>query len=204
MAKIKTGFSTFSDAGLSIEAGKIIASMTGNTNFTNPLPPLAAVKDALDAFDTAMSNMGNGSKDVTMVKNKTRVTVEALLTELGLYVQLQSKGDEIILQSSGYELASRRTSVGVLPKPINFVAAPSDARGSIKVSMKAIDGAKSYIYEYTKAPSTATSDWDSITIPRASAVISDLTSGQQYTFRAVGIGTNPTKIYSDEISSFVL
>lgn len=39
---------------------------------------------------------------------------------------------------------------------------------------------------------------------RASAVISDLTSGQQYTFRAVVIGANPARIYSDEISSFVL
>lgn len=124
MARIKTGFSTFSDAGLLIEAYRIITSMTGNAYFPCPVPPLSEVKDAYKLFDTAMSAMGNGNKDATMVKNKTRAALERLLGELALYVQLRSKGDEIILQSTAFRLASKPAPINVLPKPSNFTAAP--------------------------------------------------------------------------------
>lgn len=113
MARIKTGFTTFTDAALLIEASRIIASMTGNPHFTAPVPPLSEVKDAYEAFDTAMSATGDGNKDATIVKNKTRAALERLLGQLALYVQLQSKSNEIILQSSGYELVTKRNPVAV-------------------------------------------------------------------------------------------
>lgn len=203
MAKIRTNLSPLSDADLLVEASKIITSMTGNAYFPNPVPPLSEVKDAYEAFDTAMSATGT-SKDATITKNKARAVLEQVLRELGLYVQLNSKGDEAILSSTGYKLASKPTPIGVLPKPVNFTATPADARGSIKLSMKAIDGAGAYVYEYTTAPSTPTSNWERVDTRRASTVISNLKSGQQYTFRAVAVGTDPTRIYSDEVSSFVL
>lgn len=131
MARIKTGFSTFSNAGLLIEAARIITSMTGNAHFTDPVPPLSEVKDAYEAFDTAMSAMGNGNKNAKMVKNKTRAKLDRLLGELALYVQLRSKGEELILQSSGYELVNMSTSADVLPKPSNFTAIPADAHAAL-------------------------------------------------------------------------
>ncbi len=138
MAKIKTGFSTYGDLSLLIEASRIITSITGNTYFPNPVPPLSEVKDAYDLFDTAMSAIGNGNKDATMVKNKTRAALERVLGELALYVQLQSKNDEIMLLSTGFRIASKPAPIGVLPKPINFTATPAEAQGSNKLSMKPI------------------------------------------------------------------
>ncbi len=111
MARIKTGFSNFTDAGLLIEASRIITSMTANPHFRSPVPPLSEVKDAHEAFDTVMSAMYNGNKDARMFKNKTRFALERLLGELALYVQLRSRGDEIVLQSSGYELVNNPTSM---------------------------------------------------------------------------------------------
>lgn len=122
MARIKTGFSNFTDAGLLIEASRIIASMTGNPHFAGPVPPLSEVKDAYEAFDTVMSAMYNGNKDARMFKNKTRAALERLLGELALYVQLRSKGDEIILQSSGYELVNKGNAMSLLPQQFNFIA----------------------------------------------------------------------------------
>ncbi len=113
MAKIKTNFSTFSDAELLVKGTSIITAMTGNTYFTAPLPPLADVKTALEAFDIASQNMVNGGKDTTMIKNKARATAETFLSNLGLYVQIESMGDELILQSTGYELITRRAAIGV-------------------------------------------------------------------------------------------
>ncbi len=122
MARIKTGFSNFTDAGLRIEVSRIIKSMTGNPYFAGPVPPLHEVKDACEAFDAVIFAIANGSKDAGMIKNKTRVKLERLLGELALYIQLRSKGDEIILQSSGYELVNKRTSISVLPKQYSFSA----------------------------------------------------------------------------------
>lgn len=203
MAKIRINVSVLNDAELLVEASQIIASMTGNIYFPNPVPPLSEVKDAYEAYDAAMAAMGTG-KDATATKNKARGVLEQVLKELGLYVQLNGKGDEAILKSTGFKLASKPAPVGILPKPINFVAIPAEAPGAVKLSMKAIDGASSYLYEYTMAPSTPASNWEPVITPRASTVVDALTSGQKYIFRAVGIGANPTRIYSDEISSYVL
>ena len=204
MAKIKLGFSGFVDADLLVKASNIINCMTGNTYFANPVPPLADIQTAIDAFDTALANMAPGNKENTLIKNNCRVVLEALLTDLGLFCQLHSKGNELMLATSGFELVSKPSPVGVLPKPENFSVKTGKARGSIKVSMKAINGAKSYTYEYTAAPITSDSIWQYLTEPRASIVIDNLVSGKEYYFKAVGVGASQTRVYSDVISSFVL
>jgi hypothetical protein len=119
-------------------------------------------------------------------------------------VQLSSKGDEAILSTSGFDLASKPMPVGVLPKPENFAVKPGDSKGSMKLSVKAIEGAKSYLYEYTKAPATEQSLWTGVPASRSSVIIDDLSSGSLYSFRAVGVGADPTRVYTDEITSYVL
>jgi hypothetical protein len=203
MAKIKIRFTTLADAALLVKASYIVASMTNNPHFVNPVPPLTNLQTAIDAFDDALTNTKT-SKEATIIKRNCREALENVLTDLGLFVQLVSKGDEAILASSGYDVASKPMPVGVLPKPENFMAKQGDSRGSIKLSMKAIDGARSYVYEYTNAPVTEQSTWTPVNTPRANVVVDDLTSGSQYSFRAVAIGADPTRVYSDEITSYVL
>src|SRR6478672_2905144 len=149
MARIRTNVSGLSDAELTVKTGFIINSRKDNVYFPNPIPTLAEVKAALDAFTAALANMGTG-KEQTIIKNQARATLLSLLTGLALNVQLSSKGDELALESSGFDIITRRSAVGVLPKPVNFVAKPADLPGSVKLSMKSIDGAKSYLYEYTQ------------------------------------------------------
>jgi hypothetical protein len=203
MAKIRTNFSTYTDAALLVKASFIVASMTNNPHFVNPVPPLTNLQTAIDAFDDALTNAKAG-KEATIIKRNCRAALEGVLTELGLFVQLSSKGNEAILATSGYDLASKPMPVGVLPKPENFMVKPAESRGSVKLSMKAIDGANSYVYEYTNAPVTEQSTWTPINASRANVLIDDLTSGSQYSFRAVAIGADPTRVYSDEITSYVL
>jgi hypothetical protein len=203
MAKIRTNVSNYTDAALLVKASYIVTSLTNNPHFVNPVPPLTSVQTAIDAFDEALTN-GKPGKEGTIIKRDCRATLETLLGDLALFVQLSSKGDEAILSTSGFDLASKPMPVGVLPKPENFAVKPGDSKGSVKLSMKAIDGAKSYLYEYTKAPATEQSIWTAIPVSRSFVVVDDLTSGSQYSFRAVGIGADPTKVYSDEITSYVL
>jgi hypothetical protein len=203
MAKIKIRFYNLTDAALLVKASYIVTSMTNNPHFVNPVPPLANVQTAIDAFDAALTSTKT-SREATIIKRDCREALETVLTDLGLFVQLVSKGSEAILASSGYDLASKPVPVGVLPKPENFMVKPADSPGSVKLSMGAINGARSYVYEYTQAPVTEQSTWTPVNTPRASVVVDDLTSGGQYSFRAVAIGADPTRVYSDEITSYVL
>ena len=204
MAKINLGFTSYSDGELSIKADFIVNCMTGNANFANPEPPLADVSAALDAFAQALTNANGGGKDLTLVKNSTRAMLENLLSNLGLWVQLHSNGDEVILSGSGFDLTKKRTAVGVLPKPVNFAVTPADSQGSVKVRMQAIAGANAYSYEYTTVPAVVDSVWSIVQKTRSSAIIDGLQSGVQYAFKSVALGANPTRVYSDVINSFVL
>ena len=204
MAKINLGFTSYNDGELSVKTDFIINCMTGNANFTNPEPPLVEVSAALDAFGQALTNANGGGKDLTLVKNSKRAVLENLLSNLGLWVQLHSSGDEVTLSGSGFDLTKKRAAVGVLPKPVNFVVMPADGQGSVKVRMQAISGAHAYVYEYTTAPAVPGSVWSIVQKTRSSAIIDGLESGVQYAFKSVALGANPTKVYSDVISSFVL
>ena len=203
MAKIKTKYPQLNDAELLLKGTSIVTAMTGNQYFTAPIPPLAEVSTALTAFDAALQKMVNGGKENTIIKNMARAVVENLLYNLGLYIQIESNGDELMLQSTGYDVIVRRTSIGVLSKPTNFVVKATNVSGSVKLSLQAIDGAKSYNFEYTEGPVTNDSVWISISSSKASVTLSNLSAGQQYFYRVVGVGTNPTKVYSDVISSYV-
>lgn len=203
MARIRTSISDLSDAEAGAKGNFVINNMENNPHFPNPNPTLPEVKTGLDAFTSALANMGTG-KEQTMIKNKARVNFSSLFSNLALNVQSTSKGDELALESSGFDVITKRSAVGVLTKPENFAAKPGDVRGSIKLSMKAIDGAKTYMYEYTSMPVADDSQWFSTVASRASVTINGLTSGNQYCFRGVAIGADPTLVYSDDVSSYVL
>jgi hypothetical protein len=203
MAKIRTTLSNLSDADAVAKGNVVFNNMENNLHFPNPIPNLPEVKTGLDAFTGALANMGSG-KEQTIIKNKSRENFSSLYNRLALHVQATSKGDELALESSGFDIISRRTAVGVLTKPESFGAKPGEVSGSVKLSMKAIDGAKSYIYMYTSMPLADDSDWTSTFSSRASVTITGLVSGTQYCFRAVAVGTDPTLVYSDDVSSYVL
>ncbi len=203
MAVILIGFKNHSDESLVVEAGQIKFSMTNNAHFPSPVPTLTELKDTTDEYSAALDNMGNGA-NATLLKNEKRKKLEDTLKRLGLYVETVADGNEVIAESSGFKLRNKPSPVGVLPKPANFKVIPAPAKGSVKLSIDKIHGAKTYLFEY-KLNANATDDrWINILDSQSSLVISNLLSGQEYIFRVVGIGSNPTRVYSDEVSSFVL
>lgn len=199
--KIVTSFMRLTQTKLLQKAQMILQSMTGNPNFPTPTPPLTDLSAANAAFATALANPKSASN--TALKKQLRASLIALLNQLALYVQMNCNNDEIIALSSGYSIGKTKQPFGVLAKAENFKATPLH-NGAIKLSNKKIAGADSYIYEYTTAPVTETSTWTTVNSTKAKTVISNLTSGTCYAVRVAGIGANPTIVYSDIITSFVL
>jgi hypothetical protein len=84
------------------------------------------------------------------------------------------------------------------------VAKAVEQRGMLEVAWERIHGADSYVFEYAKAPVLEDTQWQTVSKTRASALITNLSSGHSYVFRAVAIGANPVRVYSDEVSTYVL
>jgi hypothetical protein len=124
--KIIKGFDRYRDTELDVKAKFIVDSMTDNPNFTTPVPALADVTAATTAYIAALSNAESGGKSQLAIKNQARLQLEELLNKLALYVEAYGKSDEVILLSSGFNLAKTVTPVGILPKPNGFTVQPKD------------------------------------------------------------------------------
>lgn len=183
------------------KSSNIVDLMTDNPSFPTPEPPIAEVKKVMDEFSLALTKAESGTSLDTIIKNQKRKALEAVLGRLALYVQLASKEDPAVLTSSGFELVKSRTTVGVLSKPSNFKVVPGV--GIAKLSVKSVQGAKSYAFSYTEAPVVDGAVWLTKTAATTTTVI-DLPSGKRYAFRVHGVGTDPTVTHSDVITSFIL
>ncbi len=202
MAKLKilTDFTSYTDSALEQKAELIVDSMTDNAHFTAPVPAPADIRTALTAFDAAIVKAKEGGKVEKAERDAKRQELVVLLEKLALYVQMQGNENEAALASSGFSLSRTPASIGILEKPRNFTVKPDNV-GMVKLSLKAIYGAKSYQYEYRK---TNEEQWTVLVQTRSNTLITGLQSGQQYQFRVAGIGTAPERVYSDVLSSFVL
>jgi hypothetical protein len=200
--KIIIDFSRVSDADLDQKAEAIIASLTGNANFTSPTPTLAVVTAATDAYKKALSKALIGTENDTRAKNQKRDALVALLQQLGYYVQMNGKNDPVVLGSSGFDLQKTRSRAGVLEKPENLRVTPQT--GGVKLAVNPVSGARSYLFEFAPTPVADDTLWHSHASSSSRTSVMGLVSGKQYVFRVCAIGSDPTRTYSDHIVSFVL
>jgi hypothetical protein len=81
---------------------------------------------------------------------------------------------------------------------------PGENKGTVIVSCEVVENAGFYEFAYTEAPFHSNSTWISKTSTKRKAGIDGLLSGKQYAIKGAGAGSDPARIWSDEILSFVL
>jgi hypothetical protein len=204
--KVSTDFSSnkFSDKELSVRVDSIVVNMTGNALFPTPMPSLTSIKESNTRFAAALVKMEDGNKQDTANKRKSREELEGLMGQLALYVQSVSGGDEAIILRSGFDTNKKPAPVGQLDKPGNLKAKPDENKGSLIISWDPVDHANFYEFKYTEAPSSDTSMWNLLTTTKHRMQVGGLTSGKQYTFKVAGASADSSRIWSDEITSYVL
>ncbi|MDR3652751.1 MAG: hypothetical protein P4L34_07260 [Paludibacter sp.] len=205
-AKVSTNFSTgkYTDTGLSTKTSYVVEKMTGNTLFATPTPSLKEITDANTNYMAALGKVQYGSKEDTVIKNNLRAALVVLLKQLADYVQTTSNGDEAVILSSGLDITKKPTTVGVLDKPVNFTVKPGKNKSTIMASCDKVDSANYYEVEFTETPVTATSVWRQRTSTKSKMDIDGFISGVEYAFRMCGAGSNPARVWSDIINSFIL
>ena len=139
-----------------------------------------------------------------MNKNNLRASLVLILQQLGDYVQTASGGNEAIILTSGFDVNKKPSAVGVLDKPDNFKIAMGANRGSVVASCDVVDHAQFYEFEYTEGTPTASSVWVKQTSTKHKILIENLVSGKEYTFRVAGAGSDPSRVWSNSITTFVV
>ncbi|HVT86871.1 MAG TPA: fibronectin type III domain-containing protein [Chitinophagaceae bacterium] len=198
--KVLIDFSKFSDSELDQQAQAIVTAMTGNANFTTPVPALTVVSDVISSYQEAMSNAAKGDHTAVSIKDEQRSELESVLRALGLYVELQSGGETAVMLSSGFKISKTPSPVGPLPKPTGFKITPQ-GKGEVKMELDKTDGASAYQFEFRQATET---QWSLRMSTKTRVLQTELESGKEYIFRVVPIGASNIREYSDEISSFVI
>jgi|ERR1035437_7793781 hypothetical protein len=194
----------YTDSELYIKTNQIITKASKNTTITELPSLLANITAKNAAFLDSQNNLIKGEHSTTVIKDNCRADLEELLKELCTLAQLKSQGNESVIHDLGLETSKQSAPVGTLDKPTGLKSKPGENSGSIIVSYDVVDNALFYEIEYTLNPVTDTSVWTKKTSTKHFLLLEQLVSGAKYSFRVAAGGSDPSRIWSDIISSFIL
>lgn len=172
--------------------------LTGNANFTTPIPPLATLLTKINTAQTKLDD-ANMAFDTLRMKRAERRAASADLVQtlesLAGYVQAASGGDEAKILSAGMSVRAPSSPVGPLSAPQDLVVFIGEQEGTCLLEWESLYGASTYIVEYASSPS---GPWtNGITVTATRALIGGLTSGAKYFFRVRAVGAAGNSPWSD-------
>lgn len=205
-SKVSINFSSskYTDEALGTKANNILERVEGNPAFQSAMPIIQELRVANTNYINALGNVEGGSKEDTVKKNNCRKIVEALLQKLAAAIQTISDGDEAIIFSSGMDVNKKPSTIGKLDKPTGLTVKPGDNKGMALMMCDVVVNADFYEFEHTELPLTPTSIWIKDTSKKRKYQKEGLESGKQYAFRVTGAASDPSRVYSEVVTSFIL
>lgn len=202
-AKVAVNFMTkHADAQFVVGTARIIAGMTGNKAFLTPVPTLAAIIAARDAY-TAAVTQGLDSRLGRSLRKQTRAALVVQLRLLAHYVEDTSAGDRTVLMSSGFPLQLVRAPIGLLAAPLQVTLAKGKTSGTAIARCRRIDQARAYQWRLAPA-ATPTVFLPVITTFGAHAQYAGLTATTVYVVQVCVVGTAGTSDWSVTATALVV
>ena len=207
--KVKLLLSSKPDSDLLTFAQAHETAMTGNANFTTPLPAVtaftpvrAAYAAALGAFYTAQAEarLANTNKDTA------RSALELALVQRANYVELTagSAADPVaVIESANFSSRAAKTPSGVPAQVANLSVTAGDHDGELKAQWDPVAGAKTYEVQTSPDPLTATSWSRTKSVTKSMAMLAGFTSGARIWVRTRAISPGGEGNYSSDISKIV-
>ena len=196
-------YDKLSDPGLEVKAQEIIACLTGNANFPAIIPSFAEFTAAAELFATRLSAAASRDRVAVILKKDAR---EALLTLMRqLAVIIESLADENVskLASSGFTLTSPGGNSSPIEAPRDFQLYDGKNSGEMRFSVSKVANAKSYMFQYTKGPVSAESQWISRGSTFKEYTFTNLPVGERLFCRVAVIGPRGQEVYSVTLSRIV-
>ncbi len=168
-------------------ARKIVAMLTGNVSYPEPVPTLETVTAQIDSLETAVHQAIDGGKVAIATRNAEYVALQALLRQLAAYVQNNCNADLLTLLSSGFSAVRAPSPVGVLPAPQNARLQPTGMSGQLLFLCKRLDRSLNLTVQTATSPD---GPWTTLPPSSSARVLLDgLTPGTVYWARACGNGS---------------
>ena len=178
--KVKLNLKDKSDSELLGFAQQHQTAMTGNTNFTTPLPAAAAFTAALTPFSTALGNFNTAqaaAKQATTVKDTARQVLEDVLTARGSYVELTAAGNPAIVESAGFSVKASKTSVTPPGTVMNLFITAGDNAGALDLQWDPTSTATRYEVQLCAVMDFASGVINLPSVQKSKAVATGLTTG---------------------------
>jgi hypothetical protein len=164
---------------LRASVGVILTSMTNNPDFPDPVPTLAEVKAALDAFHAGTIEAMTRAKGKATARDEKRDVLLDLLDRLRAYVQGVAAGDKdrklAIIEGSGMHVKRMRA-----PEKLPFTVDEGNVSGSVVLRVRAAGKRVQYAWAWSKDKQSWTSA--GVTM-QAKTVIKGLPAGTTCWFR---------------------
>jgi hypothetical protein len=200
--KINLNFKDIHDSDLNMVAHRVAEKMKDNEYFPDPGFLVIELNELCPQFNKAVAHVGSRDMEKIAHKNNLRGLLIKKLKEVGDFVIKEAKGAELPLISSGFPLIKPVDEI-ILGSPEDFKIMPGPKPGEIIMKVNRVKGARSYLYQWTPAPLTNESVWESIADTRCKKVISKLPLGVNYFFRMAAIGSRNQIIYTKPLSRYV-
>ncbi len=200
---IKTGFTKLGGIDLVTKTQFIISSLKNNDDFPDPRRILITVEKSLQEFNDALIAAGNGDRIMIEFKKAKRQQLEKILKTLAAYVILSADGDRTKLTGSGFDLAREAGAKAEISRPEKFKISNGLNSGELVVSIAAVAGAKSYIFQYTNDPLTPDNTWITEVSTRRKHVFTNLQPGKKCWFRIAAVGSPRQVVYSEVYARYV-
>jgi hypothetical protein len=187
--RLLLNFARFSVAELILFCRYVIASLTGNANFTTLNPTLAVSTAATDSLEAAKEAAMDGGRTDRLILSQTKGSTVSLFRQLATSVENQGQSDRAILSSSGFGVTKVPSPVG----PIGPPAAPKLIRtkdsGTIKAMVAKIRGVTSVSWRIA-LQSAPTVYLETVSSSYGRYTFTGLTAGETYLVQASVVGTS--------------
>jgi hypothetical protein len=179
----------------------VIDRLKGNAHFPAlpiPMPELEAKRDAFSLAIT--SSIGGGVVDRQM-RDQLELEVRDVLRVLAYHVRQVSKGNGVMLASSGFPLRKAPEPILEMGIPANVVARSTFQYGTVKVRWGKVRGVRMYRLEKAEGdPSLSGTVWSTVGLTgRQSMEVSSLEQYKEYFFRVVAVGNTAEGKASDVV-----
>lgn len=200
--RLALSFKETIDSSLIIVGMRVHSSMTGNEYFPDPGMLIIELLELTNQFNSAVAEAALGDRQKISVKNDVRALLIKKLKKVGEFVQDHANGAETPLLSSGFPIIKPLDEIH-LKDPRDFKILPGPNPGEIIMKVRGVKGARSYIYQWTPAPVTAESVWETLYDTKCKKVISGLPLGINYCFRMAAVGAHNQIIYTRVLSRYI-
>jgi hypothetical protein len=203
--KIKAvlGFHGVSDADLLKRLNTVHDGLVGNAAYPTPPVDLAAFKTAIDSFTVLLADAADGGRRAISAKNKQRVVLIKLVTQLGHYVEAAADDDLATFNTSGFTPFVKTSSApaALPPARIKWVDRGPNS-GQIVVKPQPLPGALHFDLQYgVVSKGSVPTTWETIPLTSTKpATITDLTPGATYTFQIRALGRLGYTDWSDSVT----